>query len=72
MSVYKNENPVYFLEAVESVFHQTVIPNEVIIVQDGKLTKELYDVCNEIQGKYNDLIKFIRLEKNVGLGKALQ
>ena len=26
MSVYKNENPVYFLEAVESVFHQTVIP----------------------------------------------
>ena len=48
MSVYKNENPVYFLEAVESVFHQTVIPNEVIIVQDGKLTKELYDVCNKI------------------------
>ena len=72
MSVYKNENPVYFLEAVESIFHQTVIPNEVIIVQDGELTKELYDVCNKIQGKYNDLIKFIRLEKNVGLGKALQ
>lgn len=72
MSVYKSEKPRYFKTAVDSVINQSVRPSEIVIVQDGKLTNELYSVCDELKRSYEDLIKYVVLEKNVGLGKALQ
>ena len=43
MSIYEKEKPQYFVEALESVLNQTVIPNEIVIIEDGKLTKDLQD-----------------------------
>jgi len=40
-------------------------------VQDGKLTDELYEVINKWQEKLGDIFKTIPLEKNAGLGDAL-
>ena len=40
MSVYHKENPEFLKEALDSVINQTVQPTEIVIVKDGKLTKE--------------------------------
>lgn len=72
MSVYKKENPAYFRQAVESVVNQTVKPDEIVIVKDGPLTNELEEVCNELLHEYKRYIRFVPLEKNMGLGLALQ
>ena len=49
MSVYKNENPEWFREAVKSIVEQTVKPDEILIVQDGMLSDDLYSVCDELK-----------------------
>ena len=70
MAVYIKENPSFFKKAIESIWeNQSIKPNEVIIVEDGPLTKEL----NIILNKYESImpLKRIKLENNVGLGKAL-
>ncbi|SFW36875.1 glycosyltransferase [Selenomonas ruminantium] len=72
MSVYKNENPEFFCQAVESVMNNTVRPAEIVIVKDGKLPQRLENVCNKILTQYPRYIHFVPLKKNVGLGIALQ
>ena len=72
MSVYKKEKPAYFQMAVASVMEQTYKPSEILIIQDGPLTEELYAVCNKIKKEYKNLVRFVQLEQNVGLGLALQ
>ena len=72
MSIYYKEKPEYFDRAMKSIWdEQTVKPNEIVLVQDGKLTEELYEVINKWQDKLGDVFKTIPLEKNVGLGDAL-
>ena len=72
ISIFYKENPVFFDRAMKSIWDdQTVKPNEIILVQDGKLTNELYDVIEEWQGKFGRVLKIIILEQNVGLGDAL-
>lgn len=70
MSVYKRENPKYMHSSLWSVFNQTLMPNEVILVEDGPLTQELYKVIDEFKQKYS-ILKVISLPQNKGLGKAL-
>ena len=72
MSVYKNEKPDYLREALESVVHQTLMPNEIIIVKDGPLTEELDAAINEYSEKYSALFRIVAFEKNRGLGLALK
>lgn len=72
MAVYYKEIPEYFLEAVESVINQTIKPSEILIVKDGPLTEALEEACNNLLHKYSQYIRFVHLEKNVGLGLALQ
>ena len=72
MSVYEKENPKYFRQAVESVIKQTVTPDEIVIVKDGPLTDSLEETCNNLLDDYGQYIRFVPLEKNMGLGLALQ
>lgn len=72
MSVYYREKPEYLIECFESLLNQTVKANEWVIVEDGKLTNELYNVLDNYQNKYPELIKRVPLEKNLGLGLALR
>lgn len=72
MSVYYKEKPECFLEAVESVINQTIKPAEIVIVKDGALTEALEEACSTLLHKYSPYIRFIPLERNVGLGLALQ
>lgn len=70
MSVYCKEKPEYLKAAVESVVNQTLLPSEIILIEDGPLTEELYQLIDELKDKY-DILKPIQLKENVQLGRAL-
>ncbi|WP_435952992.1 glycosyltransferase [Dryocola sp. BD626] len=69
MSVYYRENPLYLERALASVYNNSIIPQEVILVEDGVLTDDLYNVIEKYVRDYN--LKVVKLAKNVGLGVAL-
>lgn len=71
MSVYYKENPIYLRESLESMFSQTVLTDDFILVADGKLTRELYDVIDEFETRYAGIFQMIQLDENLGLGQAL-
>ena len=71
MSVYKNDNPVFFDRALDSITNQqTVKPNEIVLVVDGPVTDEINKVVEKYSSKY--ILNVIRLESNFGLGNALK
>lgn len=70
LSVYYKESSSFLIKSLDSVFTQTICPDEVILVGDGPLGCEL----NEIVAKYSlnyPALKVIPLLTNQGLGKAL-
>lgn len=72
MSVYAKENPKFLRLAIESTINQSIKPNEIVIVKDGKLTLELDEVINDFKRNNKELINIVELKKNVGLGLALR
>jgi len=68
MSVYYKDNPQWLKEAIESVINQTVKPSQIVLVVDGTISDELELVL----AQYKEQIDILRLEKNSGLGIALQ
>lgn len=71
-SVYFHENPVHLSAALASIVNQTLIPDEIVLMVDGPIPKELSDVIEKYQTLYPDLMKVIVLEENIGLGNALR
>jgi glycosyltransferase involved in cell wall biosynthesis len=71
MSVYFKEKPEFLKESIDSILNQTVLTNDFVLVCDGPLTPELDAVIAGYENKYPDLFQVIRLEKNLGLGRAL-
>jgi len=71
MSVYSKESPNFFRQALESLVNQTKVPNEIVLVKDGLLTKDLDDLILEYVLNYPNLIKIVSLSENKGLGNAL-
>ena len=71
MSVYFKESPSYLEAALSSVFAQTVMPDEVVLVEDGPLTSELDETISKFEKEYPTILKVIKFENNRGLGKAL-
>ena len=71
MSVYEKEKPEYFLAALQSVIHQTLQPDEIVLMEDGQLTDELYQVIDTVKIEYPNL-KSYPSKKNQGLGLSLK
>lgn len=71
MSVYKKENPSYLRKSLESVFQQTMLPGEVVLIEDGPLTEELYKVIESYKKQYS-ILKVHAFSENVQLGRALE
>ncbi len=72
MSIYYKEKSEHFDRAMHSIWDEQIVkPDEIVLVQDGKLTDELYEAIDKWQKKLGDIFKTIPLEKNVGLGNAL-
>lgn len=72
MSLYINEKVEYAKACFDSLLAQTIPAAEWVIVEDGPLTEEMYDLLNKYQDENPGLIKRVSLEKNYGLGVALQ
>ena len=70
ISIYCKESPLYFREALDSVFAQTLQPAEIVLVKDGPLTPELDAVIEEYSTRY-PIFKIVTNETNLGLGLAL-
>lgn len=70
LSLYYKEKAEFLRQSLDSIFNQTVPPAEVVLVLDGPLTTELETVVGEYQKAHAEL-KTVRLEKNGGLGNAL-
>lgn len=70
MSVYKKEKAEYLRQALDSVIHQTLPPDEIVLMEDGPLTQELYQVIEQKQIEYPGLRTY-QFEENVQLGRAL-
>ena len=72
MSVYKNDNPTFFERALQSItVEQTIMPNEIVLVVDGPVPKEIDNVISTFESKYT-FFNVIRLPNNGGLGNALK
>lgn len=71
MSVYYKERPEYLRQAMKSIFNQTVLTNDFVLICDGPLTEELDAVINEFKHIHEDILNVYRIENNVGLGNAL-
>lgn len=72
MSVYHGENKDSFQKALESVWDaQTLKPSEIVLVEDGPLTGELYEVIDMWEYRLGGKLKRVVLEENKGLSAAL-
>jgi glycosyltransferase involved in cell wall biosynthesis len=57
---------------MKSIWYEQILkPDEIVLVQDGPLNEELYKSIYEWKNKLGDTLKILPLEKNVGLGDAL-
>ena len=65
MSVYKNDNPADFLVAVRSIYNQTVVPNDIVLVVDGPVGEALKDSIKELQSEIA-ILNVIWLPTNQG------
>lgn len=70
-SVYKGTEKDEFTLALKSLLIQKYIPNQIIIVLDGPIKKDLKDFIHQTKKKYK-IIETISLKNNEGLGKALK
>ena len=73
MSVYAKDDPIFLAPALRSIYEdQTKKPDEIVIVFDGPLTDDLYQVLNEFAKDKSDIVRYCPLETNQGLGEALR
>ena len=71
MSVYKQDSPEYVEESIESMLKQTVLCKQFVLVEDGPVNCKLDEKIKYYEMKYPSLFTVVRLEQNIGLGRAL-
>lgn len=70
MSTYKNDNPDFLKEALNSIVSSSVLPSELVLVLDGQIPLKNKEIINSFIEKID--MKIIHLPENLGLGLALQ
>lgn len=69
MSLYDKEKPEFLTECFDSLTKQTLLADEIILVLDGQINANLQQVVSDFKTQLP--LKIIALEKNIGLGQAL-
>lgn len=72
MCVYYKDRPEWLRSSIESMLDQTLPPDEIVIVKDGRLSEELDSIIRIYVQKYPHVFHIIALETNQGLGNALR
>ena len=70
ISVYNKELPENLRQSLESIRHQSVPTDDCVLVCDGPLTEELYQVIADLEKDW-DALRVLRLSQQCGLGNAL-
>ena len=71
IATYFKDLPEALNDSLKSVFKQTLLPNEVIMVVDGFVPEKIDAVLNKFSNQYPTVFKVYRLQENRGLGNAL-
>lgn len=71
MSVYHGDVATYFQDALNSVFNQTLLPDEMVLVVDGPVGDDIGSVIKEYECR-GETFRVVRLEKNSGHAIARQ
>lgn len=73
MSVYKDDDADYLQRALTSIYdEQTKKPDEIVVVFDGPLTAQLYEVLHEFRCGKENIVFYYPQEVNRGLGESLK
>lgn len=70
ISIYKKEKPEFLQTALNSILNQSLLPSEIVLIKDGPLTPALDDIITNY-ARQIPFLKVFTLEKNIGLGAAL-
>ena len=70
MSLYHKENPIYLKSSLDSIFLNSVRPDQVVMVLDGPVGDELSKIVEEYKAKYSAFDVYPQAE-NRGLSAAL-
>ncbi|MDD6021073.1 MAG: glycosyltransferase [Oscillospiraceae bacterium] len=65
-TTYEKEKGANLDECLGSIFSQTVLPQSVVLVADGHLNDELYEVIDKYKAEYPELFVFYETETNNG------
>lgn len=71
LAIYEGDDPDALRRSLDSVFDQSVEPDEVVVVEDGPITPALEAVLQEFEQERPDVLVRTALETNQGLGAAL-
>ena len=72
LPVYGGDRPAFLRQAfVSTVTDQTRQPDDVVIVQDGPVPDDMRDTLDELTRDSPVPVNVVRLERNTGLGPAL-
>ena len=71
ISTYKNDSSEHLFTSLQSIFDQTYVPDQVVLVIDGPINEELTLVIKSFKEKYPLILDVKPLANNVGLGPAL-
>lgn len=69
MAVYRGDDPAMFRMAVESVFQNSLRPDQFVLVVDGPIPAQLQEVVDALKARYP--LEVIALPENRGLARAL-
>jgi glycosyltransferase involved in cell wall biosynthesis len=70
LPVYIKDNPLFFKDSIGSLFNQTLLPNEIVIVKDGPINEEIETIIENYKKLNTIPIIEYQFEKNVGTGIA--
>ena len=68
ISVYINDDVNHFIEAMNSLLRQTLMPSEIILTVDGPISQKMESVVSNFEN--NPIIRIIRSNENIGLGRV--
>ena len=76
LSTYNGDNPSQLEQSLDSIIHQSIVPNEIVVVEDGLLPQSLEQVLVTFELKVKNLVpncvfQVVKNDRNRGLGHAL-
>ncbi|RLJ70439.1 glycosyl transferase family 2 [Hydrogenivirga caldilitoris] len=71
MSIYNKEKKEYFRQSIESLLKQEYPFDEIVLVIDGPLPKDLYEEIETQKSLLKDKLVLVKNKENLGLAKSL-